>query len=81
MAYHPLTRFHYSKILNCVKIMAALALFQGWVWLAWGIGKFLIDLGVRNIFDTKCTWSGSMLVSGWLYVLLHYDNGWIAVMD
>jgi hypothetical protein len=61
--------------------MAALALFQGWVWLAWGIGKFLIDLGVRNIFDTKCTWSGSMLVSGWLYVLLHYDNGWIAVMD
>ena len=31
-----------------------------------GIGKFLIDLGVINIFDTKITCSGSMLASGWL---------------
>ena len=43
--------------------------------MAGGIGKFLIDLGVRNIFDTIHTWSG------WLYVLLHYYNGWIVLMD
>jgi len=81
MAYHPLTRFHYSKIVKCVMIMAALALFQAWIWVAGGLGKFLSDLGGRNIFDTKRTWSGSMLASGWLYVLLHYYNGCIVVMD
>ena len=41
-------------------IMAALAIFQPWIWVAVGIGKFLIDLGGTNIFDTKITWSGSM---------------------
>jgi len=49
--------------------------------VAGGTSKFLIDLGVRNIFDTKLVCSGSMLASGWLYVLLHYYNGWIVVMD
>jgi hypothetical protein len=29
------------------------ALFQAWIWVEVGIGKFLIDLGVKNIFDTK----------------------------
>jgi len=61
MACHPLTKFHYSKIVKYVMIMAALALFQAWIWVVGGIGKFLISLGVRNIFDTKGTWSGGML--------------------
>jgi hypothetical protein len=47
-------------------IMAALAIFQALICVGVGIGKFLIDLGVRNILDTKITWSGNMLVSGWL---------------
>jgi len=46
-----------------------------------GIGKFLIDLGGKNIFDTKITFSGSLLTAGWLAVLLHYNNGLNAVMD
>jgi len=34
-------------------IMVALALFQVWILVGMGIFKFLVDLGVRNIFDTK----------------------------
>jgi len=62
-------------------IMAALAIFQAWIRVGVGIGKFLIDLGVRNIFDTKLTWSRSMLTSGWLCVLLHYYKIINSVMD
>jgi hypothetical protein len=54
--------------------MAALAIFQPWIWVGVGIGKILIDLGGKNIFDTKITWCGSMLISGWLagcFVALH----------
>ena len=47
-------------------IMAALAIFWALIWVEVGTGKFLIDLGVRDILDTKITWSGNMLVSGWL---------------
>jgi len=36
-----------------VMIIAALAIFQAWIWVAVGIGKFLNGLGVRNIFNTK----------------------------
>jgi phosphotransferase system glucose/maltose/N-acetylglucosamine-specific IIC component len=36
-----------------VMIIAALAIFQAWIWVGVGIGKFLNDLGVRNIFNTK----------------------------
>ena len=46
-----------------------------------GVGKFLMDLGGKNIFDTKITWSGSVLTSGWLSVLLYYNNGLNGVMD
>ena len=46
--------------------MADLANFYEWISLVVGIGKFLIDLGVRNIFDTKITWSGIVLTAGWL---------------
>ena len=46
-----------------------------------GIGKFLIDLGFRNFFNTKLTWSRSMLVPGWLSVSLHDNNGLNVVMD
>jgi hypothetical protein len=65
-------------------IMASLAIFQALIWVGVGIGKFLTDLGVRNILDKKITWSGNMLVSGWpswLSVLLHYCNGLNAVID
>jgi hypothetical protein len=47
--------------------MADLAKFHAWISLGVGIGMFLIiDLDVRNIFDTKITWSGSVLTSGLL---------------
>jgi len=36
-------------------IMAASAIFQALIWVGVGIGKFLIDLGVRNILNTKIT--------------------------
>jgi len=47
-------------------IMAALALFQALICVGVCIGKFLIDIGVRNILETKITWSGNKLVSAWL---------------
>jgi hypothetical protein len=62
-------------------IMAVVALFQAWICVGVVIGKFLIDLGVRNIFDTKLTWSESMLASGWLYVSLNYYKRFNSVMD
>jgi hypothetical protein len=34
-------------------IIAALAIFQAWIWVGVSIGKLLNDLGVRNIFGTK----------------------------
>ena len=36
-----------------VMIIAALAIFQAWVCVAVGIGKFLNGLRVRNIINTK----------------------------
>jgi len=33
--------------------MAALSIFQARIWMGVGVGKFLIDLDVGNIFDTK----------------------------
>ena len=46
-----------------------------------GKGKFLNDLGVRNISDTKITRSESVLVFGWLSVLLYCCSGLNAVME
>ena len=36
-----------------VMIIAALAIFQAWIWVGVCIGEFLNDLGVRNIVYTK----------------------------
>jgi len=36
-----------------VMIIAALAIFQAWIWVIVTKGKLLNDLGVRNIVDTK----------------------------
>ena len=36
-----------------VMIIAALAIFQAWIWVGVNIGEFLNDLSVRNIVDTK----------------------------
>ena len=66
---------------NCLVIMLPLAIFQAWICVGVGIGKFLIDLGFGNFFNTKITCSGSMLTSGWLSVSLHYNNRLNAVMD
>ena len=64
-----------------VMIIAPLALFRAWIWVDGTKGKFLNDLGVTNIFNTKTTQSGSMLVCGWPSVLLHYFRGLNAVME
>ena len=56
----------------CLMIMSVLSIFQAWIWMGVGKGKFVNDLGVGNISDTKITWSVSMLGFGWLSVLLHY---------
>jgi hypothetical protein len=61
--------------------MVALAIFQSWIWVGVGIGNFVIDLGFRIFFNTKTTWSGSMLVPGLLSVLLHYNIGLNFEMD
>ena len=47
-----------------------------------GIGKFLIDLGVRcyKRFLQKITCSGTILLAGCLPVSLHYNNGLKVVM-
>jgi hypothetical protein len=34
-------------------IVAALSIFQAWTCIGVGIGKFLNDVGVSNILDTK----------------------------
>ena len=36
-----------------VIIIAALAIFQAWICVGVSKGKFLNDLGARNILDTK----------------------------
>jgi hypothetical protein len=36
-----------------VMIIAALAIFQAWMWVGVSTGKFLNGLGVRNIFNAK----------------------------
>ena len=61
--------------------LTALTIVQPWIRVGVSVGKFLIDLGFRNFFNTKVTWSGSVLTSGWLSVLLCYNNGLNAVMD
>jgi TM2 domain-containing membrane protein YozV len=60
-------------------IKTALSIFQAWICGGVGTGKFLNDIVVRNILNTKITWSGSMIVFGWLAVLLHYCSGLYAV--
>jgi hypothetical protein len=33
--------------------VAALSILQAWIWMRVGMGKFLNDLCVRNVLDTK----------------------------
>jgi len=51
----------------CLIIVAASAIFQALIWVGVVIGKILIDLGFRNISDTKITWSWNVLVSVCLF--------------
>jgi len=61
--------------------MVALAKLHAWIWEGVGIGKFLIDLGFRNICDTKITWSGSVLTSGWLFHCIICLTEWFNVFQ
>jgi len=36
-------------------ILVALIICDMWIWVAVGIGKFFIDLGIRKFFNTKIT--------------------------
>jgi hypothetical protein len=60
-------------------IVAALAIFQALIWVGVAIGKFLIDLGVRNLFRHK-NYLVCEHASVWVAVSLHYHNGVNAVM-
>ena len=57
-------------------IMAAVAIFKALIWVGVGIGKFLIDIGVRNILDTKIKWAGNMLVPACFVALLKWIECW-----
>jgi len=82
MAQHTHTKFHYSKLLSYLSYdYGNFSNISGIDLGGSGYRQFLIDLGIRNILDTKITWSGNMLMSGWLSVSLHYNNGLNAVMD
>jgi hypothetical protein len=61
--------------------LVALTIFQSWIRVGVGIGKLLIVLGFRNFFNTKITFSGSLLGSGLVSVSLHYNNGLNVVTD
>jgi len=83
IVYHPHTRFHYSKILTYLSYnYGSFSNISGFDFGGVSVGKFLINLGVRNVLDTKITWSGNMRVSGRLSVSLHYYNNVLnAVVD
>jgi hypothetical protein len=62
--------------------MTAVAIFQALICVGVGIGKFFIDVNVRNILHTKLHGVGTCECLGsWLAVSLHYFNGLNAVMD
>jgi hypothetical protein len=63
-------------------IMAALSIFQAWILMRVGMGNFLNDLGVTDIFDTKLRVLGACSrLAGWLSVSLHYCSRLNAVME
>ena len=71
MAYHPHTGFYYCKLLTCLMTMAALAIFQTWIWVGFGIGKFLFDYVLKKFLPWKwmfwvhaCIW-----LTAWYIVL------------
>jgi hypothetical protein len=54
MEYRPHTGFHYCILLIYLACdIAALSVFEAKIWMVVVIGKFLIDLRVRNILYTK----------------------------
>jgi hypothetical protein len=59
--------------------MAALAIFQPWIWVGVGIGKLLIDLGGKIFLTQICmVWERANF---WLSVSLCYSYRLNAVMD
>jgi hypothetical protein len=54
MEYHPLLGFITPYFLPTWHvIMAALLIFQTWIWMGVGMDKFLIDLSFSNILPKK----------------------------
>jgi hypothetical protein len=61
MAYHPHTGFHYRKLLTCLVIMAALAIFQAWIWVGFVIDKFLFVCMLKTLSPRKLHILGACL--------------------
>jgi len=61
MAYHTHTKFHYPKLLTCVMNMEALSIFQAWVCMEEGIGKFFLDIYVKTFSPWKVHVLGACL--------------------
>jgi len=65
-----------------VMIIAALAIFQAWIWVGVGIGSFLNGLCVRNIFNIKLHSLGACYcLAGCPSISLYYCRGLNAVME
>ena len=47
--YHPHTGFRYCKLLTCVMIVAALAIFQAWILMGVSIGKCPTSFQIRHM--------------------------------
>jgi hypothetical protein len=62
-------------------IMAALSVFLAWIWVGVVIDKFLNDLGVRNILDTKLHGLRACLCLAGCLLTLHYLSGLNDVME
>jgi hypothetical protein len=65
----------------CLMIMSDLSIFLAWIWVGVGIDKFLNDLGLRNILDTKLHGLGSCLCLFGFPLTLHYCSGLNAVIE
>ena len=63
-----------------VMIMAALAIFQAWICVGVGIGKFLFVYVLKTFSPQKLRFFGFMLASGLLPLSLRSYNGLDIIM-
>jgi len=64
MVYRLYTGFHYCKLVTCLMIMSALAIFQAWIWVGFGIGKFLFVCSKTLAMKIKIFW-----VHAWIWLI------------